>query len=157
MNAVRQASRWSQLPRVRARLRELAAEQERIAMEGFEFAVKKTGLNKAAVMTTLWDNVQGALKGEPIVNRNGDVVGYRCDRNAANRGLELLGKELGMFTERQETTIKIEDRLRNMTDEERLAYHTELLESVRSIAGPPGPDEPVVIDVKAEPVEVRPR
>jgi hypothetical protein len=116
-----------------------------------------TGLNKAAVMVTLWDNVQGAMTGEPIVNRDGVEIGRRYDRNAANRGLELLGKELGMFTERQETTVKIEDRLRNMSDEERLAYHTELLESVRSIAGPPGPDEPEVIDVTPEPVEVKRR
>jgi hypothetical protein len=58
-----------------------------------------------------------------------------------------------MFTDRVETTVKIEDRLRNMSDEERLAYSTELLERARSIAGPPGPDEPVAIDVEAEPLE----
>jgi hypothetical protein len=156
MNAVRQASRWSQLPRVRARLNELANERAAIASQGFDLSVKMTGLNKAAVMVTLWDNVQGALKGEPIVNGRGEEIGRRYDRNAANRALELLGKELGMFTERQETTVKIEDRLRNMSDEERLAYHRELLESVRSIAGPPGPDEePVVIDADPERVEVK--
>jgi hypothetical protein len=125
----------------RTRVAELQTEKAAIASRGFEEAIRLTGLNKAAVMVTLWENVQGAMAGEPIVNRDGVEIGRRYDRNAANRGLKLLGKELGMFTERIETTLKLEDRIRAMSDEERLAYSTELLESVRSIAGPPGPDE----------------
>ena len=45
----------------------------------------------------------------PVIDAQGNPTGvYRYEGTVANRALELLGKELGMFIERKEITRKSE-------------------------------------------------
>jgi hypothetical protein len=51
----------------------------------------------------LRENVERAMQGEPVLDRKGLPTGeWRYDGAVANRALELLGKELGLFIERRE-------------------------------------------------------
>jgi hypothetical protein len=151
-SAAANAYHLRQRPNVQRRITYLAARRRRNEHQVIARAVKRTEVNKEYVLLGLQQIVERSLQREPMLDRTGNPIGqYPYDPKTATRALELLGKETGMFIARQETTLKIEDKLRNMTDEERLAYHRELLESVRSIAGPPGPD---VIDVTPGPASV---
>lgn len=50
----------------------------------------------------LIDTVFKAKRGQPVLNKEGEIVGYRPNLAAAIAALALLGKELGMFRERKE-------------------------------------------------------
>lgn len=54
-------------------------------------------------------NHDRAHAGVPIVNAAGDIVGHRPDLHASNRALELLGKSIGMFVDRHELEVTIND------------------------------------------------
>ena len=54
------------------------------------------------VLERLAWNVERAMQGEAVVLRGKATGEYRYDGAVANRALELLGKELGLFTERGE-------------------------------------------------------
>ena len=43
-----------------------------------------------------------AKKIDPIMNKDGEIVGYRANIPASTRVLKLLGKEMGMFMGRKE-------------------------------------------------------
>ena len=65
--------------------------------------VKEAALDKAWVIAELMENVRMAKQAEPVVDNEGNPTGdYRQNLAAANKALELLGKELGMFIERKE-------------------------------------------------------
>jgi hypothetical protein len=69
--------------------------------------VKKAALNRAWVLDQLLENVQRAMRATAPVNDAGEPCGeYRYEGGVANRALELIGKELGMFKDRisQEVT-----------------------------------------------------
>jgi hypothetical protein len=60
-------------------------------------------LTKAWVIAKLVENVDRAMEAEPVLNAKGNPTGeYKYNGNVANRALELLGKEIGMFVERKE-------------------------------------------------------
>ena len=62
-----------------------------MASQGFELAMKMTGLNKAAVMLKLWENANRAMQDVPVVDARGNPTGvYQYDGNTANRALELF-------------------------------------------------------------------
>ena len=64
-----------------------------------------SGITTNRIVAALWRNHRKALKGYPVVNKVGDVVGYKPDIGASNRALELLGKHIGgMFAERVDVT-----------------------------------------------------
>jgi hypothetical protein len=69
------------------------------------------------VIERLRENVKRAMQAQPVIDRAGNPTGsYVYNGAAANRALELLGKELGMFIERREN--KIVDEFENMSVEE---------------------------------------
>jgi hypothetical protein len=70
-----------------------------VASQGFKLAVKMTGLNEVYVMLRLQENIERSMQKEAVTDREGRVIRYRYAVNAANRAIELLGKELGMFTD----------------------------------------------------------
>lgn len=79
--------------------------QLRAVIEGpaRERAIEKTALDKAWVLAQLVENVKMAKKAEPVRDGEGNETGeYRQNLPAANKALELLGKELGMFIDRKE-------------------------------------------------------
>lgn len=61
------------------------------------------------VLSTLVENVERAMQAIEVLDRDGNCTGeYRYEGNVANRALELVGKHLGMFTERYEHSFSSE-------------------------------------------------
>ncbi len=60
-------------------------------------------LPKQLVLERLIENANRAMQAEPARNEAGAAIGdYHYQGSVANRALELLGKELGMFVDRRE-------------------------------------------------------
>jgi hypothetical protein len=74
---------------IRARVSELLAERQQREAQATQIAVERAGLTKESVIRGLIQNAEKALKA-----KEGSPV--------ANRALELLGKDLGMFVDRAE-------------------------------------------------------
>lgn len=104
------------------RVSELLAERESIHAQATADAIKSTGLTKEWVLQTLQENVARAMQATPVKTDNeGAAIGeYKYEGSVANRALELLGKELGMFVERREdvsnkrTLEQIDARIRQL-------------------------------------------
>ncbi|MCC7273695.1 MAG: terminase small subunit, partial [Alphaproteobacteria bacterium] len=95
------ANRLLTTPDVAARVAEIKAEIEGAAQ-------KAAIVSREWVLARLRENVERAMQAVPVI-RDGEPTGeYRYDGAVANRGLELLGKELGMFHERVEATINLD-------------------------------------------------
>lgn len=79
-------------------------------------AVSEAGISKAWVISQLVENVAMAKQGQPVMDTEGNPTG-KCKINlpAANRALELIGKELGMFVDRSEVRT---EPFENLSDEE---------------------------------------
>ncbi len=58
-------------------------------------------------MSRLVENAERALQRVPVTNDDGSVVEYHYEGSVANRALELLGKELGMFIDRKEIRTQV--------------------------------------------------
>ena len=59
------------------------------------------------VISRLVDNVERAMTAEPVRDREGNETGvYVYNGSVANKALELLGKHMGMFTDKHELTGK---------------------------------------------------
>lgn len=90
------ASRLLSNAKVAARLAELQTKVE-------ERTVEKTAVSKAWVIAKLVENVERAMQAEPVLDSEGKETGeFKYNGNVANRALELIGKEQGMFVERKE-------------------------------------------------------
>jgi phage terminase small subunit len=104
------ASRLANDSKVKARLRELTEEFKNRNMLTVEW-----------VLNNLKEVTERCLQQEPVKDRQGNETGeYTFQANGANRALELIGKHLGMFTDKVEMTGKdggpIE--IKTMKDEE---------------------------------------
>jgi hypothetical protein len=79
----------------------LLAERESIHSQATADAVKVTGLTKEWVIETLKENVARAMQAKAMTNEEGETVGeFQYQGSVANKALELLGKEIGMFVDR---------------------------------------------------------
>jgi phage terminase small subunit len=68
-----------------------------------ERAIEKAAVDKAWVLYNLTQITKMGMAAEPVRDAEGNPTGeYRANLSAANRSLELIGKELGMFVERKE-------------------------------------------------------
>lgn len=64
------------------------------------------GVNAAFVLDGLRENLTRSMQAKPVLDREGNVTGeYTYNASAANRSLELLGKELGMFADRSKIEV----------------------------------------------------
>lgn len=81
-------------PEVKARIAELnVIIAERVT--------EKIGIDKAWVMNQLVEVVRMAKRGDPLRDADGKPIGeYRQNLAAANKALELIGKEFAMFVDR---------------------------------------------------------
>ncbi|MGE0723255.1 MAG: hypothetical protein AB7O45_02710 [Alphaproteobacteria bacterium] len=105
------ASRLLATAKVRERVAELRADLASAAQ-------RASLLTREWVIDRLQENAERAMQARPVLNAEGNPTGeYRYEGNVANRALELLGKELGMFRERVEQVQPEESKLVN----ERLA------------------------------------
>lgn len=87
------------------RVIELLAERESIHAQATAEAIKSTALSKEWVIQTLMENVARAMQATPVkTDDDGEAIGeYQYQGSVANKALELLGKELGMFVDRAVT------------------------------------------------------
>lgn len=66
-------------------------------------AVERVALTKEWILAKLVDNAERALQHAQALDRDGKPIGdFKYEGSVANRALELLGKELGMFIDRKE-------------------------------------------------------
>lgn len=94
--AIVTASELLARPEVKARIAEL-----RVMV--VERITEKTGIDKAWVMKELVEVVQMGKAASPIIGKDGESTGeVKQNLAAANKALELIGKEFGMFVDRSE-------------------------------------------------------
>lgn len=71
-------------------------------------------VTEAYVIRNLRENVERCMQAVPVLDKEGKPTGmYRYDAAGANKGLELLGRHLAMFTD----NLKVSD-LDNVPDDE---------------------------------------
>ncbi len=127
----------SKIPAVAARITEIREMKERIIIESQQLAATKMAqkigeqllYSREWVIEQLIDNVQIAKSVKPVTDAEGNPIGeFRVDLSNANRALELLGKELGMFIERKMT-------VKSPLDELPLQEQQQLLEIIKTMNG----------------------
>lgn len=92
------ANRLLQKPEVSARVKEL-----KVAVS--ERQVEKTLVNRAWLMQTLRQIVDRAMQFEPERDRHGNPSGqYKYDPATAIKAVELMGRELGVFQKKDESS-----------------------------------------------------
>jgi hypothetical protein len=118
-------------PAVQARIAELKAAAE-------EQSRAKYAVDRDWVLRKLIDNANRSMQAEPVRDADGNPTGeYRYDGTTANRALELIGKEFGMFVQRHEHRHTLE----TLTDEQLLARaHNALLKLTAIEAAEGGAD-----------------
>lgn len=136
------ASDLAALPHVKARIAELKkrvrAKVEKILVEQavaptpaeakVEASLDAIAVNKAWIELQLVQIVQDGIARDPLYDKEGNPIGTFASNNlnAANRALELLGKERGMFVETK----------RDITDPLSAFTHQQLKE-LKEIFGEP--------------------
>ncbi|WP_185643538.1 hypothetical protein [Burkholderia sp. Bp8990] len=88
-----------------------------------ERAIQAVSLDRQWVLKRLMTVAERCMQAEPVL-KNGESTGeYKFDSAGANRALELLGKELGMFVERKQVDL---NPLTQMSDEDLMRVAAEL-------------------------------
>jgi phage terminase small subunit len=96
------ASALARTQPIKTRVSELLEKRERTDAKATEKAVEKLALTKEWVIGKLIENVERALQARRVRGEAGEEQGeYQYEGSVANRALELLGKELGMFIDRK--------------------------------------------------------
>lgn len=97
------ASRLLENPSIKARIAEVHDGRERASREATADAIAAASLTKQWVIERLMENAERALQRVAVKDSEGHPTGeYRYEGSVANRALELLGKEQGMFIDRKE-------------------------------------------------------
>jgi phage terminase small subunit len=90
-------------PEVDCRIRELQQEIAQLALKESREAAERQRVTREYVIAHLKANVERCMQEVEVLDRKGQPTGvFVYDAAGANRGLELLGKEIGMFRERLE-------------------------------------------------------
>ena len=139
---------------IRERVAEILQDREQIDAEGTKLAIERTAIDKEWVIERLRENVERAMQAQPVIDRAGNPTGsYVYNGAAANRALELLGKELGMFIERR--LSKQTDDITEGTPDERRATAARLVaEAFAEIMKRPAPARIEHIEVNTEATSV---
>jgi phage terminase small subunit len=141
------ATKWTKNnPRINRRISELAE----IASKN---AIMKNGLDRSWVIERLMTVVDRCMQAEPVLDRKGNPTGeYVFDSSGANKALQLLGAELGMFSPKEE---KPGDEYANLSDADitrlaqELATQTGLITFDAGTQAPSGQEQ--IIEVHAVP------
>ena len=123
-------SRLAKEPRIQARVGELLRARN-IAMEkAMVRGVRQAGITKEWIIDMLKENAERAMQVRPVLDKEGNPTGeYQWNGFVANKALELLGRELGMFVERHELTLA--QRLADMPEDQRAAEMFDLVTRAR--------------------------
>lgn len=113
-------SHYEKKPHVKARI-------DMLRQEIAERAVEKASVDRAWVLAKLKQNAMRCMQEEPVM-KNGVPSGeWKFDSTGANRALELIGRELGMFVERKQIDM---NPLGQMSDEALHAMAADLAKQV---------------------------
>lgn len=87
--------------KIRKRIMELER-PAKLAKRKAELAIaEKALIDRAWVVGRLVENVDRSMQAVPVIDNHGHRTGeYQYEGGVANRGLELIGKDLGMFAEK---------------------------------------------------------
>ena len=100
----------------------LKDEIEKRQAEVHEKLQERTIVTREWVIKGLVENLERAMTAKPVLDSKGIETGeYRYRGDVANRALELMGKDIGMFVER---TASLD--VTNLTAEEQVAKLAEL-------------------------------
>lgn len=95
------------------RVAELLSARQAAEAKATEIAIERAAVSKEWIIEKLRENVERSMQAIAVFDRDGEPTGeYRYDGGVANRALELLGKEHGMFIDR-----KIVDANLNVKDD----------------------------------------
>lgn len=101
--AAASASRLLKKAEICERLAFLRSLKEKQHAEVVSAVVEKAGLTKEWIISQLMENVAMAKAAEPVLDSEGKPTGeYKQNLPAANKALELLGSEIGMFIKKAE-------------------------------------------------------
>ena len=85
---------------IRLRILELDGNARQSAQKAEDRVALARVIDKVWVVNTLVSNVDRSMQAEPVLDKDGQRTGeYQYQGNVANKGLELIGKHLGMFAE----------------------------------------------------------
>ena len=116
--------------RAKSRVSELLRERDVVNQQALAIAVKETGISKGWIMEQLKYSVEWAMTLKSIFDTDGTYTGIlEYNGHVANKSLELLGREIGMFVERHEVTLA--QRLTDMPEDQRAAEMFELVERAK--------------------------
>lgn len=87
------AARLNANESIRARIEELQG-----------MAAERVVVDREWVIAKLVENVNRAMQATEITKDGGGTGEFKYDGSVANKALELLGKEIGMFVDRSEST-----------------------------------------------------
>jgi phage terminase small subunit len=99
-------------------------------------AEEKAVINKAWVLRRLVENVDRAMTAEPVRDKEGNPSGtFTYNGSVANRALELLGKEIGMFVDRSE--VGKPGDFDHYSDDDLAKFVSEEFKQVQALRGAP--------------------
>ncbi len=128
-----------------ARVAEILSQRERTGARIIARTVERVSIDKAWIIDRLRENAERALQARPVLDHEGRKIGeYRYDGAVANRALELLGKELGMFISRGE--LQVRHDYSNMTHEQRMRWAYGVLAQARAVLDAPDENESPLIE-----------
>jgi phage terminase small subunit len=79
---------------------------------------EKLELNAEWVIQRLKENYEKAMEAVPVKDKDGNTIGeFTYNGSVANKSLELIGKQIGMFKERVESEINI-NNLKGISNEQ---------------------------------------
>jgi hypothetical protein len=138
-----------------AKDRNIAARIAELSLRASEQAICSVAVDRAWVLGRLRSVVERCMQSEPIIDDNCNVGVFTFNPAGATRALELLGKQLGLFTDRTDHIVQCVEPSK-MT-EEQLAMWLAFFERTAATAQPPAPDTPQgiaaggpVVDVTSE-------
>lgn len=119
-----QARRLAMRPEVIARIREIQAKM-------VEKKVETVVYSRDDVLKGLWENYRRAMQAEPVLDAQGNETGtFKYNGQVANRSLELLGYELGMFPRTANIRHSSEGDLDGMGPEALIRYIERVFEEI---------------------------
>lgn len=88
---------------MRARIAYLRSKKEQAHGQQVQQVLQEAALDKAWVLRRLARIVDMGMAAEPVMDAEGNPIGeFKANLPAANKALELIGKEAGMFIDRKE-------------------------------------------------------
>jgi phage terminase small subunit len=124
------ANKLLKKPEVSSRLAYLRATKEQSHADARQAVIEKAALTKEWIITQLMENVAMAKQAGPVRDSEGNETGeYKQNLPAANKALELLGVELGMFIKKAE--VGKPGEFQDLTDDE---LERQLADADRALA-----------------------